>query len=402
MYRHAVTEDGGSTEVSLGVDTGKIRILLVDDHTFVGSAIKVMLDDQTDMEIEYCSRAEEAIEKAQNYKPHIILQDLIMPGFSPVDLISQYSKDQELVSIPLLVLSNVEDPEMKMTAFENGASDYMVKPPQRAELIARLRYHAKAYNDYKLRTRAVRMIRQSQQMLLDEIALAASYVRSLLPGKIETGPVKADWVYLPSRHLGGDMLGYQWLDDDHFLIYALDIAGHGFRAALMAVTAMNLINHHLLPGANYYKPTTVLQALSDSFKMKDNDEMFITMWYGIYNRKTRTLAYANAAHPPAMLVWAEGGKNHVKRLDSDGIMLGTHKDYSFELNTTAVPPGARLYIFSDGAFDFTTTEGEYFGSEKFYDLLADMPDVQAIMEKLKSLTGQNHFPDDVSIMEIRF
>ncbi len=75
----------------------------------------------------------------------------------------------------------------------------------------------------------------SQQQLALDIADAADYLRSLLPAPLR-GPITADWRYTPSDELGGDALGYRWLDDRYFLAYLLDVSGHGVGPALLSAS----------------------------------------------------------------------------------------------------------------------------------------------------------------------
>ena len=70
------------------------------------------------------------------------------------------------------------------------------------------------------------------QELDRDLQQAVDYVMSILPPPIETGPVRADWFYLPCARLGGDAFGYRSVDGRHFSSYVIDVSGHGAGAAL--------------------------------------------------------------------------------------------------------------------------------------------------------------------------
>ena len=127
----------------------------------------------------------------------------------------------------MIVLSTKEEPAVKAEAFALGANDYIVKLPDRLELLARIRYHSKGYINLLQRNEAYDALLASQRRLAGEIKQAAHYVRSLLPEKLKKGDVRADWRFVPSAELGGDSFGYHWLDDEHFAIFLLDVSGHG-------------------------------------------------------------------------------------------------------------------------------------------------------------------------------
>ena len=159
--------------------------------------------------------------------PTVILQDLVMPEIDGLTLVKFFRANPKTREVPLIVLSTKEEPTIKAQAFAIGANDYLVKLPDKLELIARIRYHSKGTLRSLERNEAYRKLAESQKQLADEVAQAAKYVCSLLPEPIKEGPVRVDWRFVPSTQLGGDSFGYHWLDDEHFAVYLLDVSGHG-------------------------------------------------------------------------------------------------------------------------------------------------------------------------------
>jgi len=122
-----------------------VTVLLVDDQQIIGEAIRRALVGESDMHFHFCSKSAEAIGVAEEIKPTVILQDLVMPGVDGLTLVRQYRASPITKDIPILVLSTKEEPAIKSEAFTAGANDYLVKLPDKIELIARIRYHSKAY-----------------------------------------------------------------------------------------------------------------------------------------------------------------------------------------------------------------------------------------------------------------
>ena len=108
-----------------------------------------------------------AVEAAERLRPTVILQDLIMPGIDGMTLVRRYRENEGTRHTPIIVLSTKEDPVIKGEAFAAGANDYLVKVPDKIELIARIRYHSRAYTAQIQRDMAYRALRESQQHLLD-------------------------------------------------------------------------------------------------------------------------------------------------------------------------------------------------------------------------------------------
>jgi len=120
-------------------------VLLVDDQPMVAEGIRRMLADQADIRFYYCDKSSRALEKAIKLKPTVILQDLIMPELEGYELLQRYRQHRETRNIPVIVLSTKEEPRDKSLAFEHGANDYLVKLPDKIELIARIRAHSRNY-----------------------------------------------------------------------------------------------------------------------------------------------------------------------------------------------------------------------------------------------------------------
>jgi len=144
-----------------------IMVVLVDDQPMVAESIRRMLDDESDIDFHYCMEAEDALQLVASIHPTVILQDLIMPHVDGLDLVRQYQEHPACREIPLIVLSAREDPKTKAEAFALGVSDYVVKLPDKLELVARIRHHSQWYIHKLQRDDAYRSLQESQRQLKD-------------------------------------------------------------------------------------------------------------------------------------------------------------------------------------------------------------------------------------------
>lgn len=144
-----------------------LMVLLVDDQPIIGEAVRRFLVGQPDIDFHFCCDAAEAITLAEKTKPTVILQDLVMPGTDGLKLLREYRANPLTKDIPIIVLSTKEEPIVKSQAFAAGANDYLVKLPDKIELLARIRYHSKAYWNQIQRDEAYRALRESQQQLME-------------------------------------------------------------------------------------------------------------------------------------------------------------------------------------------------------------------------------------------
>lgn len=395
------------------MDTGltqhQITVLLIDDQPMIGEAVRRMLASEQDIVFHYCKDATRAVEEAIKVSPTVILQDLVMPEIDGLTLVKKFRETKETLETPMIVLSTKEEPTIKAEAFALGANDYIVKLPDRLELLARIRYHSKGYINLLQRNEAYKALQESQRVMAKDVAEAAKYVRSLLPEKLKKGAIRADWRFIPSADLGGDTFGYDWLDDEHFAFYLLDVSGHGVGAALLSVSALNALRSQSLPQTDFRNPGQVLTALNRAFQMDQQNGLFFTIWYGIYHKSTRQIEYAGGGHPAALLRTgpsAEETKLHM--LESEGPMVGAVPDLEYRTSTCQVEAFGMLSLYSDGVFEVERSDGSTWPYVDFVKFMGEAPltGEQASMDRLieytKVLGGSDEYMDDFSIAELQF
>lgn len=385
----------------------KISVLLVDEQWIVFDTIRNMLKDQSDIVLHYCSDPANAIQFSSEVHPTVILQDLVMPDVDGVMLVRYFRANPETRDVPLIVLSSKDEPITKAEAFEAGANDYIVKLPDKVELIARIRYHSAAYNRLLERNLAYQKLEESQRKLNAELADAAAHVKSLLPLPL-TGEIATTWRFIPSAQLGGDAFGYHWIDSEHFVFYLLDVCGHGVGAAMLSISVMNVLRSQTLSNTNFLDPSQVLISLNDSFQMEFHNNMFFTIWYGVYNKTTRELVYASGGHPPVILIESNSGRpKKAVELSIPGLVIGAMPSAQFRSAKYKIAPDDKLYLFSDGIYELSKADGNMMQLEDFISEIGKPPEngvenVDRLLYFSKSMNRFSSFADDVSILEIIF
>ena len=141
-------------------------VLLVDDQLMIGESLRRALADESNIVFHFCSEPAAALMTAEHIAPTVILQDLVMPGIDGLTLVREYRALEATRNTPIIVLSTREDPITKRDAFAAGANDYIVKLPDKIELIARIRYHSQAYLSRRQRDAAYKALHESQRQLM--------------------------------------------------------------------------------------------------------------------------------------------------------------------------------------------------------------------------------------------
>ena len=243
------------------------------------------------------------------------------------------------------------------------------------------------------------------EQLESDLAAARSYVDSQLPARLRDGPVLTDWLFEPSARIGGDALGYHRIDQDHFALYLLDVAGHGPGAALHAAAVLNVLRKQALPGVDMRRPGDVLSALNDMFPMEEHRDMFFTAWYGVYHRGGRQIRYSCGGHHPGYLVGP--GRETATPLLVKNLLVGAKTGHAFVAAAATVPPGSTLYLFSDGLFEVCAANGEARDLDDFVpQLLAaqsgNVSEPERLVAAVRQVTGRREFDDDVTLLVATF
>jgi PAS domain S-box-containing protein len=247
----------------------------------------------------------------------------------------------------------------------------------------------------------------SQKLISAQLTDAASYVRSQLPVNLADS-VRTDWRYLPSSTLGGDALDFFWFDDDHLVMFVLDVVGHGVGSALLAISILHLLRQRALKDGDPLEPVSVLAALNRSFQMDEQGDKVFSIWYGVFDRVSGIIRYATAGHPPALLISpGSNGEAEVVWLKGKGLWIGATTAETFEGGSAVVAQDAELFVFSDGLFELSTTGGPMIGLYGFGQILVDLhnsgdADLEKVLAAVSRVHGSDQFEDDASILKVWF
>jgi len=374
----------------------RVTVLMVDDQAMVSEAVRRMLAPETDIVFHSVQDPAKALPAALGIEPTVVLLDLVMPDIDGLTLVRYFRAHPKLKELPLIMLSTREEPQTKAQAFALGANDYLVKLPDRVELVARLRYHSQAYTRLLERDRAYRELARQ----LDQ---AAQYVRNLLPAPLTEGPVRTDWLFEPSAQLGGDALGYHWIDEERFAFYLLDVCDHGVGPALLSVSALNVLRAQTLPGVDFTQPAQVMAGLNAVFQMPRQNDLYFTIFYGVYDLAAGLVRFASAGHPPPLLFQADGS---ITELRCQSIFIGAMPEARFRQDEMALTAPASLLVFSDGAYELRRADGVMEGYEDFRERCADRygasgPDLSDVLAQARAVHGQDVLDDDLTALCLR-
>jgi sigma-B regulation protein RsbU (phosphoserine phosphatase) len=385
------------------------RILVVDDDQFSRELLARHLERQGHLVCQAKS-GQIAFEILAEAAFDILILDIMMPGMNGYQFLEAIRTNSYLKDTAIIVVSALDDPASIARCLELGAEDYLPRDFDPSIMKARIDSLLEK-QEYKQRNDlAMKHLIEAQNQMATELREAAEYVKSLLPKPLAWHGIVADWDFIPSLSLGGDCFFYHPIDDTRLAMYILDVSGHGIQAALLSATIMNMLRSLALGGLDYGSPSAVLARLNASFQVEEQNNMFFTIWYGVYDTSSRSLRWAGAGCPPAVMI---GPANTIVELSGDGPVIGVDETASFGDFAMSVLPGSHLYLFSDGLFEVHAKDASMLAWDQFIALLAAhnqecasapscLSPINRMVDAIRNVCGRDIFDDDISIVEFAF
>jgi phosphoserine phosphatase RsbU/P len=400
---------------SIAIRTNVDRILVADDEASNRTLLGLMLRGEP-CQISYAADGPSTLTLAQAESPDLILLDVMMPGIDGFEVCAQLKANPATCQIPVIFLSALADTSNKVRGLNLGAIDYITKPFDLAEVLARVRVQLKIGGLTRDLTAANQLLMQRGAKIDSDLRAAADIQKALLPDRISKSfpGCEVDWRCLPCDQVGGDLCNYYWLDKDHLAAYVMDVSGHGVPAAMLTVAiARNLVPPQIAPRDNDirevraagYSPGQFLRQLDRDYPMERFGKFF-TMVYVVLNRRTGELRYSSGGHPMPIVVRADGRR---QALHAGGTVIGCGASLPFEEGTEHLGVGDSIVLYSDGVSECEgSVAGGRFGDHRLDAVLKKKAGHEAsdicdgIVDDLVAYHGSERMYDDVTIMAIRY
>ena len=368
-------------------------ILLVDDNptnlqvlfqTLEGVGCKLLIAKDGEMALSIASKA----------LPDLILLDIMMPGIDGYEVCRRLKGDRSTSDIPVIFLSALGDTEDKVKGLQLGAVDYVTKPFQPDEVIARVNTHLTIH-------RLKREVESQKDQLEHELEVVSEVQRKLLPKQLpQIDGFNLGVHYETSRYAGGDYYDVLDLPDNCWGFLIADAEGHSAPAAVLMAMTCALFRSY--PGSAA-DPAKVLRYLNEHL-CKVAEPSFMTALYAFYDAKARTMRIARAGHPLPMIF--RDAENKAEELTCPGVYPLGIEPYEIEIpvTETQLEPGDRFLIYTDGLTERFNPEGDTYGEDRLLNQLeTDSTDdaqgvIKVIMADVEQFAGQLPADDDQALL----
>jgi len=401
------------------------RLLIVDDNPM---NIKVLTETlaHKNYDILTANTGERGLMVAERGQPQLILLDINLPGINGFEACEKLKENPKTSHIPVIFLSALDDTESKVRGFEVGGIDYVTKPFQREEVLARVETQLRIaelnatlemknfeLQEYIEELKAIQnQLSYTNQLMLDSISYAQRIQRSVLPpqGKLQQYFPESFIFFRPKDIVSGDF--YQiFAKDEKVMVISGDCTGHGVPGALMTMLGLSALDK-LIEERSIESPNQILDLLNTEVQriLKQGEEGYnaqdgMDVVVACFNKNTNELHFASALRPVLII---KNGEEVLISGDRASIGGFHYKHQPFTLQTIQLEPGDTVYLFSDGYPDqFGGEKSKKYQFKRFKQLIQSLSvqkmskQFELISEEFDTWRGSNEQTDDVLVIGIK-
>jgi len=377
------------------------EILIVDDKPANLRLLAQVLTEHG-YQVRAMTSGARALESALATPPDLILLDVRMPEMDGFAVCAALKAQAQTRDIPIIFISALDSVDDKIAAFRLGGVDYVTKPFQPDEVLARTETH--------LALRGLqRRLQESNRRYQRELALAGQIQASFLPQALPTLP---GWQLaarlIPSRETSGDFFDVVALPEGRWGFLIADVADKGVGAALFMALCWGLIRTYLArtPTA----PARVFEAVNRRLLRDTTAGEFVTVFLGVLDATTGRLTYANAGHCPALFASAGQAPERcrIQRLRNTGAPLGVLETMTWTQHEMTMHPGDTLLLYTDGISEAQSTEGQFFCIEGLETVMqaSQSESATGLLEQVLRAVdvfsgGKQPESDDIAVLALR-
>ena len=376
------------------------ELLVVDDDPDILRIVKFFLAKQN-FQVHSACDGEEALKVLENNSNiELVLSDVMMPRISGLELLKQLRSMERYAEIPVILISAEGETSQKVMGLNLGADDFITKPFNFDELMARVKNHLRLRRLQRDLVLANDLLKHQYDLLLEDLEAAKIVQMAIMPDGFPENPrYRLGSQYQPVERVGGDFFDVVPLADGSKLgVLIADVCGHGVAAAF--ITAMTKITFR---NACYSSldPAVVMNQMNRELNSNLKDG-FITAFYAIYDVPSKTLTYASGGHPPLLV--HRRSSNEVIKLEPQATFLGIFDPVQFTSSEIELEAGDRVVFYTDGIYESQNEDSEQFEMERVIQMITENPDadiqpmLNLLLHGMMKFVGDRDLDDDITLV----
>lgn len=357
-----------------------------------------------------CLDSESVFGFIQDTDAALLICDIEMPGLNGLEITAKIrsSSVDRYIYIILVTARNIEgDYEAGLAA---GADDFMLKPITPALFSIRVNVARRILNYQSELVQKTNSLMKANQNLQQDLLAAGKAQQAILPQKgLNSRFYEVTHIFEPSHYVSGDTYNFFLLDHECIGFYAVDVAGHGVRAALLAATVSHIVDQELFNSMTFdssvtdYSPAKLAGELNRRFCISNATDhiAYFTMICGILDPIKQKLTYCQSGHPRPLHI-TKSGKNYW--LGEGGFPIGLFEQSEYTNQCCDFAPGDRLIVHSDGITEAMNSELVSYGEQRLLKLMLRLPEdgledlSNILINNLQHWTCEQELRDDISMI----
>jgi sigma-B regulation protein RsbU (phosphoserine phosphatase) len=203
----------------------------------------------------------------------------------------------------------------------------------------------------------------------------------------------------PAKEVGGDFYDFYFLDEGHLCIVIGDVSDKGAPAALFMAIAKTLIKSYSEVESS---PSRIMEKVNNDLSQDNPNCMFVTLFIGLLDISTGSLAYANAGHNPPIILGRESGTYYLKGIS--GPVAGAMEQTQYKELGITLSPGEGIFLYTDGITEAMDTDKNIFSDERLLQLLQSSQytgakeTIENVKKDVSQFTADAPQSDDITML----
>lgn len=239
-----------------------------------------------------------------------------------------------------------------------------------------------------------------------ELGLATNIQKHMLPSIFPAFPERQEFdIYAsmdPAKEVGGDFYDFFLIDDTHLGLVMADVSDKGVPAALFMMASKIMVQNFALMG---YSPKEVLTRVNKQICMNNQDEMFVTIWFGILDLETGIITASNGGHEKPILKSPDGHFEVFE--DKHNLVVGFFANTPYSEYQIQLEKGSKLFLYTDGVPE-ARNAGEQFGMDRTLKTLQKYEDLnptdlcKGVVSDVMKYIGDYPQFDDITMLCVEY
>jgi len=377
-----------------------MSIIIVDDNATNQLIIKTILNKAGYTDLKLASSAKELFDILgvhstimKERDAELILMDMMMPGIDGLEACKTLQKDARFKDIPIIFVTAVGDSNKMAEALDAGASDYVMKPINRLELLARIRSALRLKKE-------IDWHKERDQKIKTKLELAKQVQLSVLSKAIDDENIKINAAYQPSSELAGDFYAWYRIDKHRYGAILLDMMGHGISASLVCMYISSVLRDTITRISDMEQVIHELNRYMNQLHIEDElINYYFTAIYMVIDTEEKLIEYVNAGHPTGI---AFVDDHTIELLEQSCEAIGLFNTLKVNKHTIRYKKDINILLYTDGLTD-AMNHGSEIPIEDLITLLSNEQHLEptALVKHIIPGTSPSNQKDDICLVQIQ-